>query len=1176
MKQRLLSLLAVAALALTAMAQTWTAPVAPSIQGSDPEDGGIYYIMNVGCGQFIIGANAWATQISVSTTGEPYFTVVAEAASVEEENPETGEMETVNGFKLKMNGTFYFTGDHNRVNFEVSNKYLFRDGEENGFVDLGNQVRNAIWVLTKNENGNYYIQSTLEGGTFPNARSQYAGVNNPGDPVKFNWSINDHNIEWRFVTEANYGSEYSAALLVFTARKALYDMYLKAIENNVDPSAYENVYNNANATVEQLNAATESLKADITRIVVTAMIAEASESNPIDITSVTIENPDFEYGQKPWTITEGMGQNLQVQGTGYPNDGNGNPADGYDSFVIKNFIEAWRSGAALSDGVICQAISGLPAGRYRIEADVMAVRQYEGEDDQKGIYLFYNNGSYTIHSESLSTGNGFPEHFSFDFDYSGNATMTIGLMAESTNCNWMGMDNFRLYAIGECKDAPSWTALVVAYNTYADYTDDVKAESAKIEALQDALSEASPLVNAPSDYSKEAEYTAAIDKIDEARKALDESIAAYKKLDAFVAQLNADQEKYTGDLQIMVEELYEQWQAAYEEGTATPEEIEAAITNYAEQIKQKTQELFDAAAASGVALDTPIDITPLFDTMSYAYGTSQTAFSNGYPATDPVWIPVDDNFSATSQGNFKTNYSTAEVWNNRPFNICREITNLPKGSYTIKTHAFFRVEANDNNYPNYQEGAYEGQEYAYLYAGVVRTPITNVAAIASDILSDIDNPYDCGDGNYLPNNQHSAYMIFSDSKYAELAEKCYIGATGNVLEDGGSLRVGIAGTNNLMDNQWTIWYSFELYYNGIANLDTDIQALIDQLTDTETLGIPGNESVKTAALSAGNAAIGADIDTQTAAIKQLQGAIAEINRTQKLVDELILLSEEYTGLMGDPEFSLSPTDSSLDELLTEIDTAIGTETYESNAQIEGWISQLPQAWVKYVTSAVEMAEASVENPINLTYVILNADFSADGSARGVTPAHWTADGKMGQNQGYQDNNTYTNEEEDITLSQFLEAWNSGNAALADGSISQTIAAALPEGFYRLSVNGYATNQANEEVPEGVYLFANGNSISIGNPNSVPQHFVLDFAANGTGLTTVGIFVQSTTANWFAVDNFMLEFLGKEMPDAISSLEADSKSAPVMIFSVDGRQQSQLRRGINIVRKEGNVQKVLVK
>jgi len=1178
MRKRFLSFVAVAAMTFTAMAQTWTAPVQPQLTGSDPEEGGEYYLLNVGTGQFITGANSWATQISLTSDGKAYPLVITETIAAG--TNVTGAKGNVNSnswgdgwtLRLKEKYTFYGYngGRENGYNFNDCSTdylYLWRDAA-NGFVDLNKQGKGFVWVFTKAQSGNYYLQIHPDDPSFPNAATEYLAGVAPGSAVDFTKTIDDANIEWRFIKEADYSEDFGELSLRYAARVELLGLLNDAVKYNVDYAAASAVYNNADATSEQLTAAANEIRPAVNRAAILALIPESSMDNPLDITQYVLVNPSFDNGMTGWTITPGMGQNLQVQSTAYTND----------DVTIQNFIEAWfpTNVGALHDGVISQTVSGLPEGRYRIAADVMAVWQGDAlEEDPKGIYLYYKSDSGNLlHGEALGTGNGLPEHFEFDFDYDGSATMEIGLMAEGTNQNWMGMDNLKLYAIGAIQTLPSYTGLVNAVDAAKgiDYYE-AKAEASIISTFEDALSTAENLVNAGSDPSKDQEYKDANQALSTARAALAESQAAYKKLKSFVEQLNSDQEKYTGELQTMVEDLYEQWQSAYEEGSVTAADIDAAIAGYADQIKQKTQELFDAAVAAGGTLDTPLDISPLFDHLNFpdTNGGDQEAFANGYPADAPVWM------NETSTGNFKTNYGTAEVWDARPFNIYRDFTNLPKGNYTIKTHAFYRVEANDTNYPTYTSDGYDpATEYAYLYAGVNHTPLLNVAAIADPSFTNLDAPYDCTDGNFLPNNQHSASMIFTDAQYAALNQKCYVAASGNVLEDGGTLRAGIAGTDRLQGNHWTIWYDFELYYNGIANLDDDIQSLMTQLSNLSAAGVTANVTKQKQALADGEAALGANFDTQTAAITKLQEAIEAINKTESLLQKMLDTKGQFESLQGELD-GLSPVDPTFDKLIQDIDNAYSSEVFESNEQIEGFINDLPVAWAKYVLSAVEMDDASQDNPIDVTPVLINADFSM-AVGRGVTPPFWVADGKMGANQGYQDNNTYSNEEEGVVVSQFLEAWNSGNAALADGQVSQTIAAPLPEGYYRLSVDGYATNQGTDEVVDGVYVFVNGaganNNVSIGAAAATPLTYTIDFSANGSGLTTVGILAQSTPANWFAVDNFKLEYLGKTAPDAIENLNTDA--AATIIYGIDGRQQSQLRRGINIVRKNGKVDKVLVK
>ncbi|MBO4905551.1 MAG: hypothetical protein J5486_00755, partial [Bacteroidaceae bacterium] len=96
------------------------------------------------------------------------------------------------------------------------------------------------------------------------------------------------------------------------------------------------------------------------------------------------------------------------------------------------------------------------------------------------------------------------------------------------------------------------------------------------------------------------------------------------------------------------------------------------------------------------------------------------------------------------------------------------------------------------------------------------------------------------------------------------------------------------------------------------------------------------------------------------------------------------------------------------------------------------------------------------------------------------------------------------------------------------------------------------------------------------------HNVIDFkyeAAMGT--VRFGLRLEddiTTGACWCPFDDFKLSYLGTEAPDAVQDINAATSGVrAAQIFSIDGRQQSGLRRGINIVRNaNGTVQKVLVK
>ena len=1230
MKQRLLSFFALAALAMSAMAQSWTAPVEPTpiepldfgFTPADYEIGGTYYIQNVGTGQFVTGANNWATQISVSSNGIPYVSVLVEEVT------DAGYEDCI---KLKLNGSFKFDGNatgNYRKDYAVADTYFFRDSEANGFVDRNNQAV-WYWFFEKAESGNYYWHSApgMGDNKFPNSAEQYASVTGPGVGVNFSTGIEAANNEWCFIPLESVDMEavnaaqeeynikldaYNTALAIYNARVPLYEMLNDAVKYNADYTEAGAVYDNADATADEITAATEALRPLVAKALVAYINANPDVENPINLTKYLLTNADFSAGDLTgWTIEkpEGATGNYQYQGATYKS------AD--ESVIIQGFIESWVPAPnTLNDGKMYQKVGGLPNGRYTLECDANALNQnspdsekYIEKEDYTGVYLYYSDGKISLHGDALASDRTdteneetgawttvwHPAHFTYTFDLSTESdTITVGLMIDNTNLNWIGADNFQLTYVGTVQSLPSYTALVAEVAAAESYLEtEPYAQAATITALQEALAAAKPLTTAASDDSKDAEYQAAYAQLNGARQTVVESVAAYKKLESFLETIDADIERYGdkagyGALVTKLSTLQEELTAGYDKQTISAEEISAQIDGYADMIAANIQKLFDDAVAAGESIEEGLDISPLFKDMTFAYGTTQTAFANGYPAENPVWM------NETKTGNFKTNYSTAEVWDARPFNIYRDLENLPKGKYTVKTHAFYRVAGNDTNYPGYQNGNYEDTEYAYIYAGANHTPIVNVASIASENLSSISSPYDCGDGNYLPNNQLSAHMIFTDSQYAAEAEQCYIGVSGNVLADGGTLRIGFAGTDQLQANHWCIFDGFEIYYNGVPEtLDGEIEALIEELQNYAPF-IVETTNLYNAAIEAANAALGADREMQVAAIAQLEEAIAACKLSEELYNQLIdVVLPEYEKKLEDSYGKGTFTDKTFSGIINEIRDAQAKDSFESNAQMQGWLDALPSAWMDYVLSMAELDDATIEEPVELP-ILVNADFTASNHTEG-----WTieTDATSGNRGDY--------------ASIFLEFWNTNGTSW---KFSQELPR-LKEGYYRLSTDGLyraaGTVAATDSLKAGnvkqhVYLFAgevstplmawtdmengalpglledlkagdypdlNGTEYTYENVEGETVNFVApnDRASLKTfvdagryhnellfgytsGPITVGLKQTKVySSDWAPFGPFKLEYLGTEAPDAVTSLEAEpAKAMSGALYSIDGR------------------------
>ncbi len=147
-----------------------------------------------------------------------------------------------------------------------------------------------------------------------------------------------------------------------------------------------------------------------------------------DYTS-SIINPSFEYAFNGWT-----NNGMQTQ------NNNEGAAAKTGTYYCESWIEAPKH---LSDVRVSQTITGLKEGIYRVTAKCHAENQSGTPAIVSGTYLFAGENKTAVTKTD---------------DYTVNATaiggeLTIGFMTESTDANWVTVDNFRLHWIGDASDA---------------------------------------------------------------------------------------------------------------------------------------------------------------------------------------------------------------------------------------------------------------------------------------------------------------------------------------------------------------------------------------------------------------------------------------------------------------------------------------------------------------------------------------------------------------------------------------------------------------------------------------------------------------------------------------------------------------------------------------------------
>ncbi len=1202
MKHKLLSMIALVGamfMSTGAFAQ-WTEPVEPTkptAAGEFAVDKN-FFIRNVGAGQYVTAGNSWSTQLSLTADGLDDTLNPAAIVTVSEGSAELSGNDntaTVSGYKLKLNGTFHFNGANG--DRAVTNTFLFRDSEESGFIDLGSQTKGYIWNITKV--GTYYRIQTADGDpTFPNATTQYAGWVSDGMTIEegaptvivFNLTAEDENIDWEFIPCDDYLTKKEA----YASRVELYETLVSttSLGYTVDTSAATAVYNNENATKEQIEAAISKLKYDINSKKYEAAWASASENNPLDVTEDCLTNPDFEIatgnGAMPpgWTIT------ITGQNCGQQNRTDTNSATG---LAITNFIEAWHP-QSLGDGVIAQTVYGLPQGKYVLECDASACHDPASGDgsDIVGVNLFIEAGQYkeTVRVGTVRLG---VTHFSVTFVNDGSESMTFGLEAHETNANWLSADNFKITYYGKFQGTPEEAILSsaiadakalyeqVEYNNI-ESTDDINVSEESRQALNAAISEGEAAMGGSADA-----MTAATEKIREAIAAVNASKLLYVQ---FKEVYDSGQETLNNliannqwlDLQGKIEYFLEdQLKEEFEAGTLTAEMYE----EYANMISTLVRDFISDPSKIQVG----DDLTFLLVNPHFRTGTT----------ADPTGWTINSG----SLTELRTSTHNIEAWH-RTFDLSQTIPNMPAGVYDITLQGFVRHDGGDT-------------DNTYLYGGISKVQLFNLfteedqmrdeplfSAETSEHPSMGDSNYDAtGSAGYIPNGMTGAYYWFNEIN-PNTNEPYYTNHVELVLAEDGDLTIGIHSDSS---TDWVIWDNFGIKYAGMnvavfADMVRDKQLELSTLVeDTEA------ENLMAIATDVNNLvteklAINADnidnADDALAAIAEIEEVIAKVKESAAAYLSVGQVIEYFESLLE----SFSP-DASFQDALEAARNSYDSG-YATVAAMKEDEQKLAGSW------AAAMA-VNIEANSDATALILNPDFDGLVPEDGVSgDQFWTSDSYHGadflayEHFNYQGNNLQFNTYQNLNGIKpgYYTVTLQGFYRYGDYNPNETEATpgagyAHAEGTEELNAVLYVkTSEVSDAVAlKSIFDGAQTDALGVGgevqaegtegyipnNMEAAAAYFnaelytnTLSFQVGEDGNATIGIRKDNGLINdWTIISNWQLFYHGTTAPDAVQDLEAKT-AGNVTIYGIDGRQQSQLRRGINIIRTNGQVNKVLVK
>ena len=991
------------------------------------------------------------------------------------------------------------------------------------------------------------------------------------------------------------------------AKAELWELIEAGNQIGADTKEAKAVYEDANATLEQVKAAIERQKV-------------INESSTTDLSAFFISNPHFTldtplpndngittydydmadpnganqrvvdyYGMQPITDWEAnhpgensyaagifsVGSNSFLGGAAYlpPLQ----MSDGATEGNLLGLVTCWSATAQYTQKVT------LPAGTY-----TLSMSYYNSGGSQavaKNLIGFVTDDG----TEYLGTTLTFPvgkwttDRVVFTLDEPTSGYFTMGYTATNTGSGNMPhffIDGIAIYYVGDTEFDPSLMGLQAAVTVGQSYLDKKFYTELK-EEFEEAVNAGDALVKSQSNDADA--NTAAMEAINALLPQVTANINAYQKLDVFyneggaLANALVKYEKSAPALYERLLLLNDDVMMVLDEYNWATAEIEAAIASLDTIVIEGVKEAWETTATSGEPLDEDLDISILFDQLAYTYSTTAQSGAN---VPDKEWVYGD----AT---NFKTQYGTAEVWNQSPFAVSRTIKDMPAGTYTITTKAFYRIADNVTNYDSYQN--YDGK--AYVFAGASKTELANVAEIASDTAPEGLGWAEVAASStvYHPNSQQAAYNTFESDEYTETLQKSVATV---IAGEKGDLTFGITA-DQLEDNAWVVWYTFSISYNTV-NEDV-LNGELEQLIETALNYLDENggeintyaESQLQKAITDAENAVGADVEEMSAAVVALQTAM---NIAKENLTNMLALEDAKTAL-GEAADTYGDTASA--EAMAAYD-AIVDEAEDvddlTNEELKNLIERILKVADKLRVPASD--GASDDNPIDMTVVIKNADFEQNGGNGSADVPGWNADTDgiakkvkdpaiNGKSTEFWDSTPSTSE---FNLYQTLANLPAGTYELGAYAVCAQVDTE-DEGYvalYAVTSDGTTSSTPVEILPnmEGKTYPADAEVLASAKPYSII--FTLKEGEEVTiGFQSIG----TLSTRWFVCDDFTLTYYGtasskEATPDdglvVIDGINSES-SAINAIYTVTGAKVSSLQKGINLVKMaDGTVQKVLVK
>lgn len=1157
-------------------------PVQLKLDGTDT-----VAIKNILADQWLTNGNAYDTQTSLGTSGLGFVIV-----------PNKGD-------DGQPNGTYSFCNDKSGKFGDFSSKMFLNsvDGDGgNSYVDYNNQgIEKTYWKVTSNGT-TFRFQSNGQPDTYAGYNPSDNGLDGKGESAK------DGQFRPALAESSDYGLDWAAYPYTYFYRlEKLKDAINSAIDEGLDVSAVEAIYNNPNAAYWQLKEAYRMIN-DIRRN--KAMEGATAESR-VDITEYAPDaNCDALTGWTHDCIYDKDG-NVESGGHGTNWQTNSHAYTAPDGYQTEKFIERWVDGNSdpvtntkvdgagrLSDGVLSQTLHKLPAGGYKVTCYAMATQQAKGDDFKvEGVSVFADTKS-TPNSQTVATLAGVPQKYEFLLDIKEGEDLTIGFKLDKCTANWVFVDNFQIEYCG-----PSFKAMNLADVQKA--AAELEAQMGGMEVCPTYIDKANELIAAVGEMTTdtdEAEINAMKQDLADIAAKIDKSSALYaelKDLDATIQEFLALDPQ--GD-------EFEAFMDLYNDCGKEGEGVESLMSTYTLENEDLTQYMADLKvkleAAQNASIKAGDDITRKIVNPSFDTGTSEGWTGN-------VTVSKD--------------YKNCEAYE-KTFDLYQDITNLPDGVYELSVLAFQRVGTNEDASKAHDAGT--ENITAVIYANDLETPFTSPYTYGMKEPSGgkpADYPYTLnGETVYIPNSMQGMAAAIAENP------KAYT-VTVPMLVEGGTLRIGVRAKKRPSNtHDWAIWDNFRLKYIGskgdaLGAVTTPLIAKADGLLASNM-----NAEVR-AQLVAAKTALETDatvpgIHALSAAIEAANTSIDAYNTLKEAIDNAQTRYKDNEATSETSETAKGLYNAAMTTAQGIYDNGTATD-----AEIPAAIKDLNGGVTKYVINDI-IKDASTQNPADITKVIANSDFAT------MSSTGWDViDGTM----GFQSGNS-------------VEAGEFYNCTF---NLQQTLVG-LPAGMYRLTTQAFYrygnnpsakvddSDQLKYDVNENAYLYFSDkeiptedgkkvatelpenkqaiktitahkiaedtwNSVGLSDAGGlkkmddglyIPDNMVtaqaffrsdagsaydsepLNFTYNGSSDFRIGLIKNvkndATSGDWTIVKNFKLYYLGGD-PTGISEIVTDANAVATKIYNASGMQIGKLQKGINIIEtvmKDGSkkVKKVVVK